>query len=202
MIASKIVRGEFEWTKEHLENAALDNDGRFSPLNTYNAIGWWMLILGFLVRMSAFFGFALPVYPHEWFHGIAAVLTGGRVVEILPHHAIWEGGVDAISLAAGYFGELIVYGFIACAVPWRRLGKFCTGFVLWLPIEAMYKTGHSDFEQLGDGTEGIFVLCWIAAVCLMLRAQIKRGVVAYPPMPLISQDQPGTSLSAKNPSIR
>ena len=139
------------------------------------AIGLWMLILGFGFRMSSFFGFALPAYPHEWFHGMVAVITGGELIEISAHHASWVGANDTLALAAGYFGEAIMYSAIAVIAARRAIGKFAAGIFLWLPIEAMYRTGDSDFEKIGQAAEGALMLLWVALLCVVLVSIAKRG---------------------------
>jgi hypothetical protein len=190
VIISKIRSGDFEWSKEHVDNAALDLNRECRELNSYNAWGWFLIVVGFVWRLSGYLGVPLSTYPHEWFHGLAAVLTGGRVISIEAFHCSWTGANDMIAWAAGYWGELFVYGLLSLVFPWRKIGKLCAGIVAWLPIEA---TVSSDFEKIGGDVSSLYMLAWTVVVIVIIVRQVSSGEVHYPAMPSRLSDQPESS---------
>ena len=84
---------------------------------------WWQLALIFLVVALLWDTWAvyplkiLVVFFHELSHGLAAILTGGSIVEIQLSKqqggvAITQGGNRFLTLTAGYLGSLLFGGTI------------------------------------------------------------------------------------------
>lgn len=68
------------------------------------------------------------VFMHEVSHGLAAVATGGRIVEIQINpqqggHALTQGGSRFWTLTAGYLGSLLWGGIILLAAARTRFDK-------------------------------------------------------------------------------
>ena len=69
------------------------------------------------------------VFLHEISHGIAAILTGGRIIEIQVvaqqgGHAITAGGSRFWTLSAGYLGSMVWGGVILVLASRTRLDRF------------------------------------------------------------------------------
>ncbi len=87
----------------------------------------------------------LIVYLHELSHGLAALLTGGSVVEISlsPEqggHTITRGGWGFLILSAGYVGSLLL-GVLLLTIALRsEADRFVTGFfgAVMLAVTALY----------------------------------------------------------------
>ena len=84
---------------------------------------WWQLGLIFLAVALLWHTWAvyplkiLVVFFHEVSHGLAAILTGGSIVEIQVTkeqggHCITQGGNRFLTLSAGYLGSLVFGGSI------------------------------------------------------------------------------------------
>ncbi len=76
----------------------------------------------------------LVVFFHELSHGLAAILTGGSVVEIQldPREgglAVTRGGSRFVILSAGYLGSLLVGGVILVAAAGSRQDRVITGIL-------------------------------------------------------------------------
>ena len=68
------------------------------------------------------------VFMHEVSHGLAAIATGGRIVEIQINpqqggHALTQGGSRFLTLTAGYLGSLLWGGLILLLAARTRLDK-------------------------------------------------------------------------------
>ncbi len=68
------------------------------------------------------------VFMHEVSHGLAAIVTGGRIIEIQVStqqggHALTQGGSRFWTLSAGYLGSLICGGLILVLAARTRLDK-------------------------------------------------------------------------------
>jgi len=113
-------------------------------------------LLGAIYAVVAYFWdtqWVLPlklivVFLHEISHGIAAVATGGRIVEIQLHqveagHCVTAGGDPALIYSAGYLGSLF-FGVLILLLATRTraeravsvtlgilLGGFAAAFVPW-----------------------------------------------------------------------
>jgi len=76
----------------------------------------------------------LVVLLHEISHGLAAVLTGGRIVKIelsqLEGGACWSaGGIELLVLPAGYLGSMLLGGLILVFASRSKFDKFISGIV-------------------------------------------------------------------------
>lgn len=113
--------------------------------------GHWQLIL---VTSAIFLLWNTPVvlplkilviYFHEIAHGLAAVLTGGAVVEISVSilqggHAITRGGNRFVILSSGYLGSLLLgmaLLLIAVRTRWDRIALGVVGLTMLL-VTALY----------------------------------------------------------------
>lgn len=91
----------------------------------------------------------LVVFFHELSHGITAIATGGRIVEVQVDHGqgglcLTAGGNRFLTLSAGYLGSLILGGFLLLAathfkrknIPNLVLGLvlFCTTIIYVRPV--------------------------------------------------------------------
>ena len=68
------------------------------------------------------------VFMHEVSHGLAAIATGGRIVEIQINpqqggHALTQGGSRFLTLTAGYLGSLLWGGLILLLAARTRFDK-------------------------------------------------------------------------------
>ncbi len=74
------------------------------------------------------------VLLHEMSHGLAAVMTGGRIAKIelsqLEGGACWSaGGIELLVLPAGYLGSMLFGGLILAAASRSKFDKFISGIV-------------------------------------------------------------------------
>lgn len=85
---------------------------------------WWIL---FPVK-------AFVVLLHELCHGLAALLTGGSIVQIvvtpdLGGVCTTRGGWDLLVIPAGYLGSMVLGGLILLAASRTRADRVLTGLV-------------------------------------------------------------------------
>ncbi len=96
--------------------------------------------LAVMLTLSVVFWSSPPLYPvrmlvvflHELSHGIVAMATGGRVVEIQLHPGegglcITQGGSRFLTLNAGYLGSLIWGGVMLTMARREKLARFMMG---------------------------------------------------------------------------
>lgn len=127
---------------------------------------WWKLALVLLAVVLLWNTWVvyplkiLVVFFHEMSHGLAAILTGGSVVEIQLQkeqggHAITQGGSRFVILTAGYLGSLLFGGTILLLAARSKNDKAITATlgVLLLAVTLLFVRPWFGFGMLfGLGT--------------------------------------------------
>jgi len=119
-------------------------------------------LLGAIYLVVAYFWHTQWVYPlklivvflHEISHGIAAVATGGRIVEIQLHqgeagHCVTAGGNPALIYSAGYLGSLL-FGVVILLLSTRTRAERAVSVILGLLLGGV----AAAFVPLGANTFG------------------------------------------------
>ena len=145
----------------------------------------------------------LVVFFHELSHGLAAVLTGGSIVEIQLQKeqgglCITRGGIRFVVLSAGYLGSLVAGGTILLLAARSRNDKAITGTlgVILLAVTLLFVRPWFGFGMLfGLLSAGALVLAamylgkvgndWLLRViglvsCLYAVMDIKSDVLDRP----------------------
>ena len=149
--------------------------GVHTPYDTHNTIGWWVLLAGILLRMSAWWGFPTLTIIHEFFHVIAAEMTGGNAVSVTLIKTSFYSDNPRFVWLAGYYGELLIGGGLAICMPFRHIGKLGYGLMFVSIFEAPHST---DFAKAGADVN-LFVFLWVAVFLASTYALVARGNRLY-----------------------
>lgn len=170
---------------------------------------WWKLALVFLAVVLLWDTWAvyplkiLVVFFHEMGHGLAAILTGGSVVEIQLQkeqggHAVTQGGSRFLILTAGYLGSLLFGGAILLLAARSRNDKAITATlgVILIVVTLLFVRPWFGFGMLfGLGTGAALLLAaaylgkhgndWLLRVigltsCLYAVLDIKSDILDRP----------------------
>lgn len=93
------------------------------------------------------------VFMHEVSHGLAAIATGGRILEIQINpqqggHALTQGGSRFWTLTAGYLGSLLWGGVILLLAARTRFDKAISIFIGFGMVAISIGFGESTFTYL------------------------------------------------------
>ncbi len=93
------------------------------------------------------------VFMHEVSHGLAAIVTGGRIVEIQINpqqggHALTQGGSRFWTLTAGYLGSLLLGGLILLLAARTRFDKGISIVIGIVMVAISIAYGRSAFTFL------------------------------------------------------
>lgn len=107
----------------------------------------------------------LVVFFHELSHGITAIATGGRIVEVQVDArqgglCLTEGGSRFLSLSAGYLGSLIFGGVLllsASHMKHKNIPNLMLGLVIFVATLLWVRPWHSFGFFFGLGAGIVFV---------------------------------------------
>ncbi|MCA9716561.1 MAG: M50 family metallopeptidase [Myxococcales bacterium] len=124
----------------------------------------------------------LVVFFHELSHGLAAVATGGQIVEIevvkeAGGHCITRGGSRFVTLSAGYLGSLIWGGLILLTAARTRLDRGVSVF-LGLTLVTMVLLYVRPFAGFGFGF-GLGSGVLLAAAGVFLSEQVNDFLLRW-----------------------
>ena len=125
-----------------------------------------LIFIGIVLLWDTLFVYPLKifvVFMHEVSHGLAAVVTGGRIVEIHINpqqggHALTQGGSRFWTLTAGYLGSLLWGGLILLLAARTHLDKAISIFIGLGMVVISIIFGESRFTWLFGIGFGVVLL--------------------------------------------
>lgn len=150
-----------------------------------------LALLGLALLLSIFFWDSLLLYPvklfvvllHEASHAAAALLTGGRVVEIqiderIGGHAITQGGWSFVIVSSGYLGSMLLGGAVLLLGLRRRLAPILAtgiGVLVLLVTVLLVRNGFGFIFGLVFGAGLLAAARWLPAARLGFVLQYLGG---------------------------
>ena len=125
-----------------------------------------LIFIGIVFLWDTLFVYPLKifvVFMHEVSHGLAAIVTGGRIVEIQINqqqggHAMTQGGSRFWTLTAGYLGSLLWGGLILLLAARTHLDKAISIFIGLGMVAISIGFGKSAFTYLFGVGFGVVLL--------------------------------------------
>lgn len=150
-----------------------------------------LILLAVALLLSIFFWDSLLLYPvklfvvllHEASHAAAALLTGGRVVEIqiderIGGHAITQGGWSFVIVSSGYLGSMLLGGAILLLALRRRAAPALAagiGVLVLLVTVLLVRNGFGFIFGLVFGAGLLAAARWMPATWLGFILQYLGG---------------------------
>ena len=125
-----------------------------------------LIFIGIVFLWDTLFVYPLKifvVFMHEVSHGLAAIVTGGRIVEIQVNpqqggHALTQGGSRFWTLTAGYLGSLLWGGLILLSAARTHLDKAISVLIGLGMVAISIGFGESTFTYLFGIGFGVVLL--------------------------------------------
>ena len=125
-----------------------------------------LIFIGIVFLWDTLFVYPLKifvVFMHEVSHGLAAIVTGGRIVEIQVNpqqggHALTQGGSRFWTLTAGYLGSLLWGGLILLLAARTQLDKVVSVLIGFGMVVISIRFGESRFTTLFGIGFGVVLL--------------------------------------------
>ena len=125
-----------------------------------------LIFIGIVFLWDTLFVYPLKifvVFMHEVSHGLAAIVTGGRIVEIQVNpqqggHALTQGGSRFWTLTAGYLGSLLWGGLILLLAARTHLDKAISVLIGLGMVAISIGFGESTFTYLFGIGFGVVLL--------------------------------------------
>ena len=125
-----------------------------------------LIFIGIVLLWNTLFVYPLKifvVFMHEVSHGLAAIVTGGRIVEIQINpqqggHALTQGGSRFWTLTAGYLGSLLWGGLILLLAARTQFDKTISIFIGLGMVVISIAFGESLFTYLFGIGFGVVLL--------------------------------------------
>ena len=125
-----------------------------------------LIFIGIVFLWDTLFVYPLKifvVFMHEVSHGLAAVVTGGKIVEIQVNqqqggHALTQGGSRFWTLTAGYLGSLLWGGLILLLAARTHLDKAISVIIGLGMVAISIGFGESTFTYLFGISFGVVLL--------------------------------------------
>ena len=125
-----------------------------------------LIFIGIVFLWDTLFVYPLKifvVFMHEVSHGLAAVVTGGKIVEIQVNqqqggHALTQGGSRFWTLTAGYLGSLLWGGLILLLAARTHLDKVISVIIGLGMVAISIGFGESTFTYLFGISFGVVLL--------------------------------------------